>query len=227
MFWGWGLLILGLAGLGGGCTTPSKVHAESSLPGTIHTLKDSKGSLWDSKVSQNFLFQDIKAGRVNDIVTVRIIENSSGSKNASTETKRDTSFTNEIQALLGVPTNAIFGSRGDVQHLDLDTNTSTSFEGEGGTRRSSQLSASITARVKGVLPNGDLAIEGKREVVVNSERQFIILRGIVRPQDIGPNNTVLSTYVADAKIEYTGRGLVSENQGPGWLFRLLTWIWPF
>jgi flagellar L-ring protein precursor FlgH len=217
MFWKIIVSIFMMVGLVGGCAGILKQPLPSGEP--VVPARSQDGSLWDPQISQNFLFQDLKASRVNDIVTVRIIENSSGSKNASTETKRDVSLSNELNAFLGVPPNTL-------GNLEFDASTSSSFEGEGATSRSSRLSASMTARVREVLANGDLVIEGRREVVVNNERQFMVLSGIVRPQDIGPNNTVLSTYLADARIEYTGKGLVGENQRPGWLFRLLTWLWP-
>ncbi|MCA9465817.1 MAG: flagellar basal body L-ring protein FlgH, partial [Nitrospira sp.] len=83
------------------------------------------------------------------------------------------------------------------------------------------------AKVVEVFPNGDLRIRGKREVTVNSEKQTMIIRGIVRRIDLDTTNTVISTAVADAQIEYTGLGVVDEVQRPGWLVRLFNWLTPF
>ena len=102
-----------------------------------------------------------------------------------------------------------------------------SFGGSGETSRDETMTASITARVVNVMPDGNLFIRGSREVKVNSESQFIILSGLIRPSDISPDNTILSSYIADAKIAYTGKGPVSDKQKPGWLLRLVDHVWPF
>jgi flagellar L-ring protein precursor FlgH len=103
-------------------------------------------------------------------------------------------------------------------------NTNTSFKGGGSTARSSDLSAIVTARVAQVLPNGDLQIEGTREIDINGDRQTILLTGIVRPVDIGPGNVVSSTLIGDMRIRYFGRGLIKDNLTPGWLVRILNKI---
>ena len=89
------------------------------------------------------------------------------------------------------------------------------------------MTAQISARVIQVLPNGNLVVRGSREITVNYEKQYIIVQGVVRPEDISPENTVLSTYIADAKIDYTGKGDLSRQQRQGWLSRLIDVIWPF
>ncbi len=89
------------------------------------------------------------------------------------------------------------------------------------------MSATITARVMDVMPNGNLAIEGKREIYVNNEKKEILLQGVVRPKDIAFDNTISSTQIADAKVIYTGIGVVGEKQRPGWGARLFDFVWPF
>jgi flagellar L-ring protein precursor FlgH len=89
------------------------------------------------------------------------------------------------------------------------------------------MTASITARVMDVTPEGNLYIRGTREVKVNNETQYITLTGMIRPEDISPDNTILSSYIADAKIAYAGSGSVSDKQRPGWLMRAVDFIWPF
>jgi flagellar L-ring protein precursor FlgH len=89
------------------------------------------------------------------------------------------------------------------------------------------LSAYITAQVIQVLPNGYLVIQGSRQVRVNNEDQMINVQGIIRTEDINANNIILSTYIAEARIELTGQGVVSDKQRPGWLARILDWVWPF
>jgi flagellar L-ring protein precursor FlgH len=78
-----------------------------------------------------------------------------------------------------------------------------------------------------LLPNGNLAIEGKRELYINNEKKEILLQGVVRPRDIGYDNAVYSTQVADAKVIYTGIGVIGEKQRPGWLTRVFDIVWPF
>ena len=100
------------------------------------------------------------------------------------------------------------------------------FEGSGSTSREDTLTGTIAARVVEVLPNGDLRIQGRREVTVNSERQTMIISGIVRRIDLDTQNTVLSTAIAEAKIAYTGLGVVDDVQRPGWLVRIFGWLSP-
>ena len=89
------------------------------------------------------------------------------------------------------------------------------------------MTASVSARITGILPNGNLAIYGKKAVQVNSEVQYIVVSGIVRPMDITSNNRVQSTYLADSRIEYYGRGALADKQRPGWGTRLFDNLWPF
>jgi flagellar L-ring protein precursor FlgH len=102
-----------------------------------------------------------------------------------------------------------------------------SFDGEGATTRNSTLNAYISVQVIQVLPNGNLVIQGSRQVQVNNENQIINIQGVIRPVDIDATNTILSTAVAEAKIELNGQGVVSDKQNVGWLTRILDWAWPF
>jgi flagellar L-ring protein precursor FlgH len=115
---------------------------------------------------------------------------------------------------------------GDMSKL-LSANTDSTYKGAGSTSRQENLNASISAKVVNVLPNGNLLIEGRRNIKVNNEDQEIILTGTVRPRDIGPNNVVSSINVADARISYSGRGIISDRQSPGWLMNIIDKLWPF
>jgi len=188
--------------------------------GVNQAIAENDGSLWSEDRPQSFLFSDFKAGRVGDVVTVRIVESSKGNKNASTKTEKDSSLSTSISAFFGMPSDKL-------SQASVGAETSEKHDGAGSTSRSSELTAVITARVIDVMPNGNLVIDGRREVVVNNETQLLYVTGIVRPEDIGPNNTVLSSYIADAKITYTGTGVVSDKQRVGWFVRLLDKVWPF
>lgn len=194
-----------------GCASTEKkdIVAFSSNP-------ESKGSLWSENNSKAFLFQDSKASRVGDIITVRIVENAKGSKDATTKTARDSSIATKLNAFFGLPT----------ANSDIGASAKNSFDGSGSTTRSGQLTADVTAKVVELMPNGNMVINGTREVLINNERQYIAISGTVRPEDISRGNTILSTFIADARIEYTGRGVIFDNQSPGWLMRIFSWIWP-
>lgn len=190
------------------------------IPGVDQAIAENDGSLWSEDRPQAFLFSDFKAGRVGDVVTVRIVESSKGNKNASTKTEKGSSLSTSISAFFGMPSDKL-------SQASVGAETSEKHDGIGSTSRSSELTAVITARVIDMMPNGNLVIDGRREVVVNNETQLLYVTGIVRPEDIGPNNTVLSSYIADAKITYTGSGVVSDKQRVGWFVRLLDKVWPF
>ncbi|MEW6326819.1 MAG: flagellar basal body L-ring protein FlgH [Thermodesulfobacteriota bacterium] len=172
------------------------------------------------------LFGDCRARNIGDIVTVNVVETSNASKKAATKTGRTTSVAGGISALLGYE-GAIEdrNSRFSADSM-IEGGISSDFDGSGTTTRNSTVTASISCRVVNVLPNGDLAIRGLREIRVNNETQHMILTGVIRPEDIAADNTILSSYVADARIEYNGRGVLSEKQSPGWLARILDYIWP-
>jgi flagellar L-ring protein precursor FlgH len=182
-------------------------------------------SLWQQNSDFGTLFVSQKALRVGDIVTIKIVESSSAVNQATTTTGRDSS--------IGIKTEKFFGLENETADWnfnplgELSASFESDFEGEGATKRSGDLTAYITANVTEVLPNGNLRILGNREVTINNEKQFIFLSGVIRTRDISPKNVILSTYIADAQIEYSGKGVVNDRQKPGWLTSLLNVVWPF
>ena len=102
-----------------------------------------------------------------------------------------------------------------------------SMQGSGTVTRNGSLTATISAIITEILPSGNLKIEGRRSVTVNNEEQIMVLRGVVRPQDINFDNTIPSTLIADAAISYTGEGVVADEQRKGWLGKILSKVWPF
>ena len=109
----------------------------------------------------------------------------------------------------------------------VNAQTQTQFTGQGTTSRNETVTAKVSARIIQVLPNSNLVVRGSQEILVNNEKQYITIQGVVRPADIATDNTVLSTYLADARIEYTGQGDLTAKQRQGWLTRALDKIWPF
>jgi flagellar L-ring protein precursor FlgH len=161
--------------------------------------------------SDGSLYADHAAKRVGDILTVLIVESTSASKTASTETK--TSTANDGSGL------------GHFDFFDLwNLQAENASQGEGTTRRRGDLQARITVRVTEIDANGLLVLEGTRSVLVNGEEERIVLRGSVRPADVQADNTVLSTFLADATIEYTGEGVLTSAEKPGLITRLMNWI---
>lgn len=187
----------------------------------------SNGSIWQAASAG--LAEDHKARRKGDIITVVIVENASASKEATTDTNRDASISASIPYLLGLEKSSFLFDRltkADPKNL-LGANTSSQFQGSGATTRKENLTATMSAKIMEVLPNGNFLIEGRRNVKVNNEDQVIVLEGTVRPRDISPENAVSSALIADARITYTGNGVISDRQRPGWLLNFLDFVWPF
>jgi flagellar L-ring protein FlgH len=183
------------------------------------------GSIWKGAGTSNTFFLDQRAGFVGDILTIKIVEVSTASEKASTDTGKTSDVQAGISNLMGLETNR-FPSSIDPSKM-IGASTKNNFSGSGETTRTGSLSATITARIVDVLPNGNLAVEGKRELYVNNEKKEILVQGIVRTKDIAYDNSILSTQIADAKIIYTGIGVVGEKQFPGWLARMVDKFWPF
>jgi flagellar L-ring protein FlgH len=216
----------------GGCSTygtkPDEVRPEVQMqPVTIVKPTYSPGSLWPGETNRNSFFSDNKARNVNDIITIVIVESSSGQNKASTNSSRDTSTKAGISAMLGLDTQILNNNPSMGPTISIGGSHANSLKGTGDTSRGGTLQATITARVVRVLENGNLLIEGRRQLTLNEEDQFIVMTGIVRQDDITIDNQVSSSLIADARIVYTGSGVINDKQRPGWLTRILDWGWPF
>lgn len=185
------------------------------------------GSLWTEHNDMGSLFTNPKARRIGDIVTIRIVESSSATNKASTQTGRSSSVSASVDGFFGLENDYPANTASFNPFSRVAGGVENEFDGSGTTKRSGDLTATITARVVDILPNGNLIVMGSREVMVNREKQEITLSGIVRPRDISSENIILSNYIADAKISYSGSGVINDRQGPGWLARAIDKIWPF
>ncbi len=181
------------------------------------------GSIWQA--SSSSLTGDFKAGRKGDILTIVISEQASASKQAATSTKRNAAVSAGIPNFLGLE-NTFIKNWMDLSKL-INASTGSQYDGNGSTTRKENLTATMTARVVDVLPNGNMRIAGRRNVKVNNEDMIILLEGTVRPKDISAENIVNSSYIADARITYTGKGVVTDRQSPGWLMNIIDKVWPF
>src|SRR3972149_8990833 len=178
-------------------------------------------SLWNDQAKG--LYTDSRARNVNDILTILIIEESKSERTAQTKTSKASAVEaglNRFPQFLGLENTL-------KKIFRLDFGAKSNFEGKGDINRSDKVTAQISARVMKVLENGTLLVEGRRAVAVNDEVQFLVLSGLVRAEDVTPDNTVRSTQLADAEIRMEGSGVLAEKQRPGILNRLLDWLWLF
>ncbi|RMH51144.1 MAG: flagellar basal body L-ring protein FlgH [Zetaproteobacteria bacterium] len=204
---------------------PKRPIVEQALrtPMVSHT---EKGSLWNNAGSR--LFTDPKASRVGDLVTVLVQEKASATRSMGTKKDRATSHTSGVNAAFGLST-SLFSKRNPnfSPGTAFDVSNTKSFAGSGSTNNSDTLIASVTAVVVEVYPNGNLRIEGRRQVTINQQPQELTFSGVVRPQDIASDNTIASSKVAQAVISYGGGGELATVTHEGWLGQTLDAIWPF
>ena len=181
---------------------------------------------------QMSLFEDIRAHRVGDILTIILSENTNASKRASTSTSKDTDVALENPTLFGrslafdLP--RPFNSSKKNATLETSVSSSNEFEGEGDSAQSNSLTGNITVTVSEVLPNGNLIVRGQKRLTINQGDEYVQFSGIIRPIDITPENTVISTKVANAEIAYIGDGMIADANNQGWLGKFFNskW-WPF
>lgn len=223
------ILILFQAGCSSLSQTASQkdeVPARMSIP-AVSTAKAQppEGSLYNDRAMN--LYQDNRAHQIGDILVVNIVETSSGKKSAKTKTERESTVSGDLTYLFRFASWMHLKDPNIPGSQTIGANLTNDFEGKGETSRDSTVTATISARVIDKTMDGNLIIRGYREIKVNNETQHIILSGMVRPQDISPDNTIRSSHIADARIEYGGVGVVAEKQQPGWLARTLDVVWPF
>ena len=202
---------------------PKRRHYELPEEAPSGAAAGTPGSLYREGRPATQLFTDARALRVNDLVVVKIEEVADAQRSADTDLARSAETRAAIAEFLG----AVAEAKGKAFSPELEASSGSTFRGEGSTGRTERLVATVPAIVRKVLPNGNLFIEGHRVVLVNDEEQHFYLSGVVRPIDIDGENSVKSSVVADAEIEFTGRGVLSDNQQQGWLQRALVWLWPF
>ena len=212
-----GSLLLGL--LAGGCATQPGPRSDyrPPMPPVQPPPPQSQGTIYQSSTAMH-LFEDIKARRVGDIITIVLEESTQASKNAKTETDKETTLEAEAPTALG----DTFG------RLGTSASGTTEFDGEGKSSQSNSLSGNITVTVIDVHPNGNLVVRGEKWLTLNQGDEYIQISGIVRPVDVQPDNTVLSTRVADARITYSGQGFVHDSNTMGWFAQFFNSVyWPF
>ena len=208
-----------------GCQTQAKRDpAFAAVRPTLPPVEpESNGSIYKPGFDVR-LFEDLKARRVGDILTVVLNEATEATKDAKTDVTKSNTSTITNPTILGAsPEFSLpkFTPLSVTQDLNLGSSLSSdhSLAGDGSAEQSNQLTGNITVSVVEVLPNGNLIIRGEKRVTINNGVEYIQLSGIVRPVDVLPNNSVLSTQIADATINYTGEGAIAESNKGGWLAR--------
>ncbi|MCP4983464.1 MAG: flagellar basal body L-ring protein FlgH [Gammaproteobacteria bacterium] len=211
--------ILLLVSLGVGCAQtrivvqPDPQYAPIDLTAVAYK-PEPNGSIFQAGRSIR-LFEDNKAFRIGDVLSVTLLESTNASKSAATNTDKD----DEIE----LSASAIFGSSGPTINgnsvLSSSLDGEREFSGSGDSAQSNSLSGEIAVTVVDVLPNGNLSVRGEKIIGLNQGSEFIRISGLVRPQDVSSDNIVVSSKVANSRIFYGGGGVVAESNTRGWLSR--------
>lgn len=220
------LAALALVTLAGCASMPSPSHDDAQWAPTAPVVSEAPVAQADGSIYHDAqgleLFADPRAHRVGDILTVSLVESTQASKKATTSTSKTD------KAKIASPT--IFGQGVSIlgKAADIGLDGERSFDGAGSSSQSNQLTGQITVTVAQRLPNGNLIVRGEKWLTINQGQELVRITGIVRPQDIGQDNVVPSTRVADARISYTGRGTLADANSRGWLSRFFNSKWmPF
>ena len=180
------------------------------------------GSTWSQNALLSNLGLDLRASRVNDLVTIVVNETFSAVASGDVKTQRQSTAASSVNALGGLTK-----AKGPWANL-ANTNTQTQLQGTGETSRGATLTANLSARVTNVLPNGYLVIEGTKRVQVSSENQVVTVRGVIRPVDLIPPNTIPSNLIAQMEVQVNGKGVINDSiHRPNFLYRILLGILPF
>jgi flagellar L-ring protein FlgH len=227
------LLLFAISASAGVFSKKKKPEAETPSPLKQYVTEANKnnsasqaarapGAIWSPNSIFANLGMDLKASRVDDLVTIVVLEKASAVATGDVKTQRASTAQSSIQAAGGITKAA-----GPWANL-AKTNTNTQLQGTGSTSRGATLTATVSARVVNVLPNGYLVVEGVKRVQVNSENQVITVRGVVRPYDLDPTNSVPSDRVAQMEIQVNGKGVIGDSiHRPWFLYRLLLGLLPF
>lgn len=199
-----------------------KYITEASVPLASNGQVPENGSIWFPAARYGNLASDLRARNVDDVVTILVQESASAVSTGQSKTTRASSAKASVTSLAG-PKSAT----GALANL-LNTNSTQALDGEGTTSRQTTLTTTISARVTHVLINGNLVVEGTKNLTVNAENQVITVRGVIRPIDLDTTNSVLSARLADMELQVNGKGIVNDAiRRPNFLYRLILGLLPF
>ena len=206
------------------CATPKRGDPEfaPAYPQVVNIPRDHSDAIYQDSNSW-LLYEDLKARRVGDTLIVVLEEKTDAQKKAGTSTKKASDVSMKDAILAGVPVTS-----NGVPILDNSYKSDVAFDGEGDSSQSNKLTGTVAVTVVEVLQNGNLVVQGEKWISINQGNEYVRFRGIVRPTDIDPRNTISSTRVANAQIQYGGDGTVADSSSMGWLTRFFNSSWmPF
>ena len=195
------------------------VVPEEDLPAPVYPLRQANGSIYQGSLGSQPLFEDRRPRRVGDTLTIQLEEQVSASKNSSSNASRAGS--------MGLSFATTSARAAQVGSYGLDASTTHDFIGAGGSQANNSFTGTISVTVMQVMPNGHLRVRGDKQIAINQGTEFIRFSGLVNPRSITGENTVSSTQVSQARIEYVGDGYINEAQRMGWLHRILLNVSPF
>ena len=202
------------------------VEGETSVSPQMPDITNYSGSIYQAAQPSSYgyqpMFEDRRPRHIGDVLTIVLQENVSASKSSSISAGRNGSANIGVKAIPSFLDGAL--GRGKV---DTDLSGGTDFKGSGGANAENTFSGTITVTLQDVMINGNLKVVGEKQIAINQGTEFIRFSGVVNPRTISGNNTVISTQVADARIEYVGNGYIDEAQTMGWLQRLFLNLSPF
>lgn len=166
------------------------------------------------------LFEDRRARNIGDTLTINLVERNAAQKNSNATANRSSSLSGGITSLSRVPLSGLAG-------LNAEAGMDSGFSGQGGAAANNAFNGTITVTVIEVYPNGNLLVSGEKQLAINQGNEFIRFSGVINPDTVTAANTVQSTQVADARIEYKGSGFIDESQRMGWLQRFFVALLPF
>jgi len=180
------------------------------------------GSLWTDGGSDRGMFADHKAARTGDIITIVVSESVAAQSSQSKSSTRDSSVADAVQSFLYPSTGLHNGALPGIGF-----GGKAAYNGGGDVSNNQSLNSRAAALVTDVLPNGNLVIEGVRVVTFSGETQYVVLHGLVRPDDVSSANTVQSSNIAEARVEFMTEGTLTDAQKRGWLSKLYEKLRPF
>lgn len=214
------ILMLAAALAGCASTPPTAVHQPmSARPAPRPAAPAANGAIYQAGYVRP-LFEDRRARYVGDTLTVQLVEKTQASKKSSTNAQRDQSLAVSVPNIIGIPGKSFQG-------LTVDASDANKFAGKGDSAANNDFTGTITVTVIEVMPNGNLLVSGEKLLSINQGDEFIRFSGVVNPNYVTGANTVQSTQVADARIEYKANGTIDSAQVMGWLSRFFLTIMPF
>lgn len=220
------LVLAACLGIVAGCAAPKVDIAEPTTarpvdPVVVNAARRPTGSIYGFAPAYRPMFEDVRARNVGDTLVVRLEEHINSSQSNNTSAQRTSS------AEVGIPMLNKIPGGGLLRGLGVESSSDNQFNARGATGASNVLSGTVTVTVMEVLPNGNLMVSGEKQIGTNRETERVRFSGVVNPMQIIGGNSVSSTQVADARIEYRGQGAIDEAQTVGWLTRFFFSVLPF